>query len=240
MSLKILAVAPKEMLELSTSPLILALQYVDPNIVSESFQAGCTALHVVAYWGDRSGGLVSQNQLTVGRQLIEAGANVNGRTNNKYRKCSPLHLACSTRNATNLDFIKLLLDSGADPNFRDSSGATPIMWTLPCSAGAAKFLLEYVGDDIDLNIMESPSSLSTRSGTSFLAQVRRAILNEREYIFIDAPKDHKEQAKSGYLIGQFRQLEEMLVARGALEIRSPAAELEYKDLMAKVQKYESN
>jgi ankyrin repeat protein len=64
---------------------------------------------------------------------------------------------------TNLDFIKLLLKKGADPNAQDHRGVTPLMSTAKFAPGAAKFLLNWPTTD---------ANITTQSGGSFLARVR--------------------------------------------------------------------
>jgi ankyrin repeat protein len=43
-------------------------------------------------------------------------------------------------NATNLDFIELLLKEGAHSNSQDYMGRTPLMFTIQLAPGAAKFM----------------------------------------------------------------------------------------------------
>jgi ankyrin repeat protein len=53
-----------------------------------------------------------------------------------------LHKACFARNLTNLDFVELLLKSGADAaNTQDHEGRTLLLYTTQLTPGAAKFLL---------------------------------------------------------------------------------------------------
>ena len=47
-------------------------------------------------------------------------------------------------NVTNLDFVELLLETGADPNAQDHLGLTPLMCTIEVAPGAAKFLLNWL------------------------------------------------------------------------------------------------
>jgi len=57
-----------------------------------------------------------ENQVTLGRQLIEAGANANAKAERGLSRVTPLHRACHSAIPTNLEFIKLLLDNGANPS----------------------------------------------------------------------------------------------------------------------------
>jgi ankyrin repeat protein len=98
-----------------------------------------TPLHHLANPADPSDYSTHENQLILAKQLIEHGAKVNAVTRPKAE--TPLHHARCTSNVTNLDFVELLLEEGADPNTQDHFGLTPLM-SIPTDApGAAKFLL---------------------------------------------------------------------------------------------------
>jgi hypothetical protein len=116
---------------------------------------------------------------------------------------TPLHAACSWDTVTNLDFVELLLEAGADPNAQDHQGMIPLMYTLPAAPGAAKFLLNWPTTDADI---------TNRSGQSFLVRVRMAV----EY-FSDriAGPENPDQVKHQFAIQQLRKIEEILVERGA-------------------------
>jgi ankyrin repeat protein len=60
------------------------------------------------------------NQLILAKQLIERGANVNAVSGHQGEM--PLHTACLAGNVTNLDFVELVLEEGADPNYSDPFG----------------------------------------------------------------------------------------------------------------------
>jgi hypothetical protein len=106
---------------------------------------------------------------------------------------------------TNLDFIELLLEEGADPNAQDHDGLTPLLETTSYSPGAGKFLLTWPSTDADI---------PTRSGASSLAGVREIIASPSNEI---AYPDNPGRMQREFLLRQWREIEEMLVERGAAE-----------------------
>jgi hypothetical protein len=152
------------------SPLLVLLQFVDPNVLSwredvplPEGQTRATLLHSLANLADSSDFSIHEMQLILAKELIERGATFNavsipgGRT--------PFHNACNWSNVTNLDFVEFLLEAGADPNAQDHLGLTPLMCTTTLAPGAVKFLLNWPTTDVNI---------TTRSGASFLARVRNA------------------------------------------------------------------
>jgi hypothetical protein len=106
---------------------------------------------------------------------------------------------------TNLDFIELLLEKGADPNTQDHLGLTPLVNTTPYSPGAAKFMLNW--STTDANIV-------TRSGASLLAGVREIITLLSDQV---AHPDNPERIQEEFLLRRWREIEEMLVEMGAAD-----------------------
>jgi ankyrin repeat protein len=104
---------------------------------------------------------------------------------------------------TNLDFVEYLLEARADPNSQDHSGETPLMSTMPDAPGAAKFLLNWPTTD---------ANITKRSGESFLAEARMAVkyLSEK-----GALPDNPHQVEHQFVLQQWREIEEMLLVRGA-------------------------
>jgi ankyrin repeat protein len=120
-SLQILSQLPSKILKLPTSPLKIALQFVDASVKSSPGPnmddgRGSTPLHYLAELSDPDQEHTLETQCILAKQLIEAGANVNARAQRNVYKITPLHNACRSDIPTNLDFIQLLLDHGADPN----------------------------------------------------------------------------------------------------------------------------
>jgi hypothetical protein len=209
-SLHLLVHTKSEKLLWPNSPLLVLLQFVDPNMLTgrdhEALQEGenrHTLLHHLAVLADPTSSDYStqENQLTLGQQLIEHGANVN--TVTLPNGVTPLHLACSSTTTTNLDFIQLLLENGADPNVQDHLGRTPLLRTIMFAPGAAKFVLEWPTTDVNI---------TAQSGFSFLAKVRGAV----EYLSdqVAPPDNHPDWwVKDKFVLQQWREIEEMLWER---------------------------
>jgi hypothetical protein len=212
-SLSILSqLTPSKILKLPTSPLKVALQCgVDASVMSCPGKnmddgTGFTPLHWVAEMSDPSKEHTLKNQCILAKQLIEAGANVNARAQRLMTKITPLHCACSSKNCTNLDFIQLLLDHGANPNAQNSDGKTPLHWTAGYAPGAAKFLLTY-SEKTDPDIL-------TNDGQSFLAIARHSI-EEGTFVVRHPQNPHPEVDL--FLLKQWEEVERLLVESGALD-----------------------
>jgi hypothetical protein len=213
-SLTILSQLPSEMLKLPTSPLKVALQSVDASSVmsypGSNMDDGrgftLTPLHCLTQMSDPSNTHMLENQCILAKQLIEAGANVNAHAQHAWNKSTPLHYACNGKSCTNLDFIQLLLNHGANPNAKDSDGATPLHYTKGSAPGAAKFLLTY-SEKTDPGIL-------TNDGRSFLAMVRYSIA-ECKYRASMPHNPHPEIVL--FLVKQWEEVEKLLVERGALD-----------------------
>jgi hypothetical protein len=147
-SVHILARSNSEMLSWPNSPLLVMLHFVGPNVLygdeDDSLEEGemrGTLLHDVSLLADPGVNSTHENQRILAKQLIEHGANVNA-VSSPYGM-TPLHYACFAAFVTNLDFIELLLEVGADQNAQDRLGMTPLMTTTSVVPRAAKFLLNY-------------------------------------------------------------------------------------------------
>jgi hypothetical protein len=209
-SLRFLVFSDTKKLRWRNSPLLVLLQFVDPNVLcgQEPVQEGSvrfTPLHKLSSLADPSDYSNHENQLILAKQLIKRGANVNAVSS--PRSETPLHEVCHSGNVTNLDFVELLLEAGADPNVRNDSGDTPLAATFPYAPNAAKLLLER--DSTDVNITSS-----VFGEQSFLATVRA-------YPEQVPPTQHlaHEHARVAheFVLEQWHVVEEMLVERGAFE-----------------------
>jgi hypothetical protein len=183
------------------SPLLVMLQFVDPNMIFGCEEMRFTLLHRLADLAHPFEISAHENQLILAKQLIEHGADVSAVT--IPQGLTPLHKTCNWTNVTNLDFVELLLEAGADPNAQDSLGLTPLMCTTPDAPGAAKFLLNWPTTDVNI---------TNRSGQSFLAEVRLTITEFSDNISLP---DNPNQIRDEFLLQQWRGIEAILVERGA-------------------------
>jgi hypothetical protein len=205
-SLFVLIRSDSEMLSWPNSPLLVMLQFVDPNVMPgtgplEEGLTRQTPLHDLAELANSSDYSTHENQLILAKQLIEHGANVNAVSS--PHGATPLQKACSWTKVTNLDFIQLLLEAGADPNSQDHLGRTPLIYTFPDAPGAAKFLLNWPTTD---------ANIADRSGGSFQAEVQRFITLLSDRL---ALSDNPEQVQHQFLLQRWIEIEEMLVERGS-------------------------
>lgn len=216
-SLSILMQSPKEMALLRTSPLQVALDCgCDPNYLSRPRpefprdNQGSTALHWLAEMADPNSYESHEIQVILGQQLLDAGANVNATTEIGLGKVTPLHRACHSAIVTNLSFIRLLLEHGADPNARSvPEGETPLMHTLECSMSAAKLLLSFPSlVDIDVNVRSA-------NGSTFLGGVRSCI--PKHAMMMNFARSKSEKMKCELRLKQFQEIEEILVSMGAID-----------------------
>jgi hypothetical protein len=197
------------MLTWPNSPLLVMLQLVDPSVLLVEGEKRETLLHCLADLADPYKYSTHENQLILAKQLIDHGANVNAPSIPHGLK--PLHKACHMGNVTNLDFVEFLLKAGANPNAKDMKGMTPLMYTLPYSPGAAKFLLNWPTTD---------ANITDRSGASFLAKLRLLIKEISDNIARPGPLDQvqiqdQQQIQEQLLLRPWRSIEAILVERGA-------------------------
>jgi hypothetical protein len=201
-SLRVLIRSDLNMLSWPNSPLLVMLQFADPDVLSGGLQERElreTPLYYLADLADPFDYSTHENQVILAKQLIEHGANVNAVSIPQGQ--TALHKACYAGNVTNLDFIELLSVEGADPNVQDHLGLTPLEYTTPYSSGAAKFLLNWPTTD---------GNITNRSGESFLVKVRSLITTLSDQI---TRVDNLEKVQHQFLLQQWRDIEEMLVER---------------------------
>jgi hypothetical protein len=208
-SLKVVGRSNSEMLSWPNSPLLVLLQLVDPNILSGDESAPLhegedrvTLLHHLADLADPFDYSTHVNQLILAKQLIEHGANVNALSN--PQRMTPLHNACTLGNVTNLDFVELLLEEGADPNAQDWYGRTSLLHTISDAPGVAKFLMKWPNTDVNI---------TSRSGP-FLFGVRSTVRSLSNRI---ALPDNPDQIAKHFQLQQWRDIEDMLVERDTVD-----------------------
>jgi hypothetical protein len=209
-SLYLLIHSDSEKLSWPNSPLLVLLEFVDTNVLNgdedaplQEGDSRASALHVLANMADPSDYSTHENQLILAKQLIKHGANVNAVSSPNGE--TPLHNACHGANVTNLDFVEILLKQGADQNTQNYMGLTPMMVAVPLAPGAAKFLLNWPTSTTDVNI-------TTRSGATILSLVR---VDVKYFANEDALSTNSDQWQVNFLLQQLREIEEMLVAKGA-------------------------
>jgi hypothetical protein len=101
----VLVLSDLKMLSWPNSPLLVMLQFIDPNVVF-SQETSSTPLHHLADLADPSDYSTHEKQLILAKQLIEHGANVNAVSISRGE--TPLHGACNFASVTNLDYVELL------------------------------------------------------------------------------------------------------------------------------------
>jgi hypothetical protein len=190
-----------EMLSWPNSPLLVMLHFFDLSVLFRQGEWKGSLLHQLADLADPFEHSTHGNQLILANQLIEHGADVNAVLIPDGSR-TPLHKTCYWGNVTNLDFVELLLKAGADPNAKECLGLTPLMYTIPASPGAAKYLLNWPTTD---------ANTTNRSGLSFLAGVRLVITDISEQI---ALPDNPDKVQLAFSLQQWRDIEATLVERG--------------------------
>ena len=100
---------------LARAPRVRALVAVEPELATARTADGFTALHYPAFFG-------GENAAEVAQVLIDAGADVNARSDNEF-SVLPIHSAVAGGHD---DVAAVLIDAGADVNARQSNGWTPL------------------------------------------------------------------------------------------------------------------
>ena len=128
--------------DLPTSPVKILLQVgVDVNAIPEEGVYNCLTL-LAAQNSERES--FKKNQVTIARQLIEGGAQVNlPSLEEGGGLITPLYFACASFLYTNLDFVQLLIENGANPNHQTADGRTPLMASIEMAVGASIFILKF-------------------------------------------------------------------------------------------------
>jgi hypothetical protein len=191
-----------KMLVWPNSPLLVLLDIAGPHVMWGFPRS--TLLQLLARLAAPRDYSTHENQVTLGRQIIEHGASVDLVTSANDK--TPLHFACHSGVVTNLAFIQLLLENGADPNAKGQHGKTPFLRTMLYSPAVAKFLLEWHSTD---------ANVTTDKGVSFLAGVRLTVNSDPVARFPSS--DHPEVVKVRFALQQWREIEAILVEKGAVD-----------------------
>jgi hypothetical protein len=210
-SISILMRTDSKKLRWPNSPLRIMLLFVDANVrladaeeeeSREELATGPTPIHHLSGLADPK----DHSFHILGQQLFRHGANLDATPEGR----TPLHLACHSISVTNLDFIQLLLEKGANPNAQGIIEDTTLMSAVPDAPGAAKFLLEWSTPpttDIDIHI------IINRFGVTVVDMVHGAI---EKFSNPDELADNPDKrVKHAFLLQQWCEIEEMLVERGS-------------------------
>jgi hypothetical protein len=185
-----------------SSPLLVLLECMDPTALPLndliSWLAGVT--NPDAY-PEADPHHFSAHQLVLAEQLFEYGVDLNDEI---ATRATSLNIACNSDMVVNLEFIYLLLQHGADPNAAHQ-GRTPLTRTIKWAPSAAKVLIEWPTTNVNI---------VNQSGVSMLALVRELILK----IVATVDTNHENpriRAQDVFLLEQWREVENMLVEKGA-------------------------
>ena len=171
-----------------------------------------------------------KNDLEAIRSLIALGADVNEINDvHRFRGTTPLAVACGIFNA---ESIQLLLEAGADPNFKDGSGQTCIAYMFSFMTGqidskiftekkpqkVLKMLLDAglnINDTVDdtFNTILIRSCFSPNDSPGSPLSLRNTLIEEviRYGTDLNAKNKHGQTALMGVCLQKFRDNETLML-----------------------------
>jgi hypothetical protein len=202
LSLRMLVRVDSARLKWLSSPLLVLLECMDPTALPlnelTSWLAGMTSPDA---YPETDAHRFSAHQLILAEQLFEYGIDLNDEI---ATRATSLNIACNSNLVTNLEFIYLLLQHGADPNAMDHEGQTPLARTIQWAPSAAKVLIEWPTTNVNI---------VNQSGVSMLTIVH--ILISEIAVKVDISHENSRRAQDVFLLEQWREVEKMLVEKGA-------------------------
>jgi hypothetical protein len=201
LSMRILVSVDSDRLKWHSSPLLVLLECMDPTALSLNELTGWLAgmTNPDAY-PEADAHHFSAHQLILAEQLFEYGVDLNDEIATRE---TSLNIACHSDLVTNLEFIYLLLQHGADPNAMDQEGQTPLARTIQYAPSAAKVVIEWPTTNVNI---------VNQSGVSMLAIVRHLI--SEIAVKVDTSHENSRRAQDAFLLEQWREVENMLVEKG--------------------------
>lgn len=129
------------------------------ELVKSHSADGWTALHLAAFMGHQK----------TAEALLELGADLSSLSKNQMAN-QPLHAAIAGK--TNPDVIAMLIDRGADVNFRAGAGVTPLHLAASRGDGPLCELLIKQGADPAAKMDDgaTPSQIAAQRGHAAVAQ----------------------------------------------------------------------
>jgi hypothetical protein len=221
--------------DLPTSPVKILLQVgVDVNAIPEDGVYNCLTL-LAAQNSERES--FKKNQVTIARQLIEGGAQVNlPSLEEGAGLIAPLYFACASCSYTNLDFIQLLIENGANPNQQTVDGMIPLMSSIEMAVGAAIFILKFEHE----KKIEVDPNVRSKWGETVWSMLDKAIfrnMGQRETVretgkacaYSDKGWDSTEQYDVH--IARLDEMKSLLEACGADMTSAPTSEEKLCDIL---------
>jgi len=204
-------------IEKPTSPLLILF---DLGLAHPSGTSQYHFLITLSQQSSPSKRLYNRNQVVLAKQFITHGADVNRKRG--VHMDTPLDSSCYCFQPTNLEFIKLLLENGADRNHQ-CAGGTALMMSIPNAPSAAKLLITYE----DKNCPPIDVNVTANWGCNALNYVQFYI--EKNIQYRDEVMHTGERAVGSshhwttvepfnQLIDQLQEVNDLLIAKGGVAV----------------------